>query len=490
MCSSDLEELRFITYRLIGVVEPIVESYYHITDEVIDGKMNAGYLMQSATILSKLGHKATNFSYFNVNGDTEFALQPSFYLSDFYRGFNNANNDELLAILQERFEDISHDTRSKFSNWLWERKSGKGQPNAIFGYTDVAGNSMKKQKVANSVGLDFTRKHMGLTVIDGLKFIEDSMGVKSDNITHNVYDLLSLAIYMMGGRNLSEINSAKRNSTYFLINQSDSPRTHAIKGPLFDVIGDRDVFSEGFKLMSGSNTMNALSNIMLQDLAEMYEARRILFDVVDGELVLKDKYKGDNLELNLKDLHRVKHGEYNKKTGKFEIIRNGVPLGEAFTFNTLTYINENGETITFNDYLKDQEGYKNNPIAYLTAEKSIGEHFVVKEDGSRGIESIELEAFDTARQMLQGHIEAFINIAIESRTNADLQRLSVIKDSFTNLHKRTNLDKRVSEPLMEAEDWDVTVREFSINNFIAQVEIGNMFSGSLSEFVSLAAVVV
>jgi len=449
--NKDIEDLQYQkeNARFLNIANPIVKLAENISEMIKDEKVkfdSRGDLRKIATISSIVNSHKGDFSFLDVNGNKRFSVDYPSFITDMFKEASAST----LGI-QQAFGKYIEISKNKYSNWL-VNTAGKNTPNGIFNL-DETGQINK----LNPVNVSFFSNKFAISFFNGIKNLTEEKGSTYDEMVQGLWDYATIVSFLTGDYN----SKGEQETAYYRIPSSDSPRMLTIKAPVFTVT-DLIKYDTNFKVVGLNkehSTFQTLRNTMLQELEEAYVARDAIYDPIlkDGRIIgfkPKELYDASNPENALHTLHDVKHCKLNGE--EIQILDNNkMPIGRVYKMTNLSY-KVDGKEYTFEDYLKEK--YKTlNLLTYNN--------------------------FEEAKASLKTSMDEFIDTTITKRINDNTNNFESLREIIGNTSLRVPGRKRESKSIINSDkDFNDIVAKFTVNDYLAMVEINNMFLGNNSEY--------
>lgn len=377
--------------------------------------------------------------YYNSKGNPIYSYQNPNGIIHFFNAINNRKEfeDKLLNVYAKI-------PKLQYSNLLWNT-STEDKPN---GFLDFEYDDNGKKINIRVNGLFYER----------FKF---QMNTGNKNVTTNVaqeyvdlfglnWDLNQLILFNEGKFTLPSADGAVNYtlSIPVIYSNTSKPGKSATFADM-ELVTTRNV--EGYFT---DKLVQAVHNILNQEIQEHFAARDALFDVVDKNGVIslkpKAKFNPKNKTYDPSVLYLNKDWD-----GKSLLDKNGVPTGNVFKFLAFT-IEVNGKTMNLPQY-----------VDYIVSTNPEYANEFLLHNG--------VILNNTISPKVQGIIDSFITKFIkqeyESATSIYLPYGKLIA-SMTN---------KQNKPLFHT-GFNKLMLNFALNKFIYNYEVGEMFVGSQNEF--------
>jgi hypothetical protein len=274
-----------------------------------------GNLNRLASLISVYQYDRLENSFYNVNGDLEYSVNISNFLSDFFKEFEAVNDPRYVnqqsarIALLNKLQEYAQDPAMINSNWLWNDRT-PGLLNMTEGKKDIPRATLNLEYI----------KNFKFELFDGIKDLIARTGFKYDTLSDEDWRFYKVLAYT----ELSDKNWV----TIPIIIQSDSGNIRTITTPKIKVYEERGIIEPG------STAFEAVKNTIRQEMRRMTSAAELLFNIDDnGNITTKEDLDYSVLQANYHFQKRDKDGI------PILLDSNNRPTGRVFEFHNIPSLN-------------------------------------------------------------------------------------------------------------------------------------------------------
>ena len=413
------------------------------------------------------------FSYMSTEMKQKYPVTEKSLASEFIQLFlHRGSHESIDQKLQERLDTYLQDPSMKYSNFFRNILS-----------FDTNTNEYVKNDLGNYVIL-----HTPLLDNFGGFIDKHNKGTLPKNSGDITLGLMQIITYLDGMKyQKNNPGFFPNTANFFFPTLADTGKTYTINLPRYNLEGVKNDTLERFELKKGSRLLSAFQNIVMSELVDMNFYAENLFKVENGHLVVNEEFANSD-GVYLDRHYKIDGVTEDGHANKVFLDSNGKPVGATFKFHTLRELNNNPNIIDEVTGLPTitPEDVINNPEISKIVEDAI----------SRKIFEIvdkHIKLLEPISDQLKG---IRLNDVYEHRTiirrPESKQELDAIKDKLVNFlgenvegkyvdyGKNTKL---ITYPTPQAYHL---ISDFAVNQYLANIQISEVFLGKLSEFKSEA----
>jgi hypothetical protein len=435
-----------------GLLNRIMADVYNIKKSEAEEYKSSesdvrGDLMTLAKIMYPFSDVRPNTSYFSVDGNMEQTPQYHSYLTSMFSNLHTAQD------VHDRFIDFTKDIKNQYDNFLWNTAPADATPNGVFDYMVDPETKRRFVPSPESVNMKFINR-VGYGLFGGIKDRSEGIASKYDQLLN---DNWALNTFVQGIFNNNFVSSSDSGRTFQLqLPKVDIFEDYQTGPDSFDTFVKFDEFGNFKSIDNQGAVYEALNNTVMQEISEFIAARDTLFDVVDGGLVVKDRFKGRKHERHL--LRRPKHWD-----GVSILDNKGNPTGRVFKFWNMSYVDNNGNAVYLHDYIKINHPNSN----YLLANNETDFNKIVHK---------------FINDVLKHRIEQYINRF--SPIKGDLYKLATYFEQGKLKGKELIAEQNKHRLIQNEVDFQKQIASFMINDYLSRVTIDNLVLGNQNEYVN------
>lgn len=316
----------------------------------------------------------------------------------------------------------------QYSNWLWNTSSSATNPNGLLNFTFDGNTKVPNRKGISDLLYDVNSvflERFRLYLFEGNSHLSSNTVQEYTDIENTDWDTTSLLNYI--------------DNKMSPLSVSDSGHTNLIG--IFKITIPQDKFNPTTsKVSRNSNAWRAVKNTFLQEREEYITAFNAFFTVINGKIEVRKGLDTSKLVIG-KDWD-----------GNSMLDSNDVPTGRVFKFLNMN-IKHEGKVMDITEYTES-----------VNAPLLLHGILLTNENGEVLIDDAQEEAIDS-----------FIDEFITQQINANL---GIFRDSkyleYIKLHNRNSK--------YTITNWNRFIAEFTINNYVSNVEQAELLFGSKNEF--------